>query len=315
MNRLLTGLAAGILLGGWLSAAAPAAEKSVGILWFGKSGLAKQVMTGFIKQMSEKAPEVKLEFKPDLPNSEAAAPIYAEWQKSKSVIVFLRSNGATYMKKNPPQVPGLVGACNNPQELGVVEKLEAPEGNITGVSYYIPIASQLAVYKQIFPNLKTIGLLLEKGHPSTPIESAGTQAACPALGLTCVEAICADKTELLQKTKELAEKCDLLIIGTQSLILDNCKAMLPVAGEKPVVSYSDKPIEQHAALCGLAADNSKLGQMLADSAIALINEGKKVSEVPVKFDPEPQFLVCPALLERYKVELPEALKAKAVFVK
>ncbi len=309
MTRLLSAAMAAILLGGMLSASASAADKSVGILWFGKSGLAKQVMTGFIKQMGEKAPDIKLEFKPDLPNPEAAEPIYAEWQKSKNVIVFLRSNGATYMKKNPPQVPGLVGACNNPQELGVVEKLEAPEGNITGVSYYIPIANQLAVYKQIFPNLKTIGLLLEKGHPSTPIESTGTQAACPALGLTYMEAVCADKTELLQKTKELADKCDLLIIGTQSLILDNCK------GEKPVVSYSDKPIEQHAALCGLAADNSKLGQMLADSAIALLNDGKKVSEVPVKFDPEPQFLVCPALVERYKVELPEALKAKAVFVK
>ena len=131
--------------------AALAADKQIGVMWMGESGLAKDVSRGFLQQIKSKAPEIDMEFKIELPGVEAAEPIYRKWQKEKDGVVFLRSSGARYMGKNPPQIPGFIGGCSHPTLLGAVYNLEAPEGMITGVTYYLDARKKIAVFQRLFP--------------------------------------------------------------------------------------------------------------------------------------------------------------------
>ena len=80
------------------------------------------------------------------------------------------------------------------------------------------------------------------------------------------------------------------IIGNQGLVIDATAKLVEKAGNTPVLAYSSKPVND-GALGGFVADDVKLGQMLAESLVDVVVNGKAIKDVPVKVDPEPKFFV------------------------
>ena len=152
-------------------------------MWIGKSGMARRVYTGFMERLKARDPDIVCEIHSELPDEASAARVYNDFQDSKDAIVFLRSTGAKYMGQNPPKVPGFFGGCSHPEILGAVTDMATPDKNITGVTYFLPARMQLEVFKTIFPNLKSVGLLVEEGHPSSLIDQEETQKACHEMGI------------------------------------------------------------------------------------------------------------------------------------
>jgi len=294
---------------------AQAEDKQVGVLWIGKSGMAERVSKGLVAQLKEKAPAIAVEFKPALPDENAAKAVYDAWQEEKAAIVFLRSNAVPFLVKNPSKIPVFIGACNNPVALGAMDDMEAPGGKITGVTYFLPARQQVELYRKIWPELKSLALLCEKGHPGAAIDTNGTREACQALGIEYKEALCANKAEVLLNAKALAEQVDLLVMGSQALVTENAAAIVGIAGKTPLVSYAEKPIKQGAALCGLVPDDVKLGRLLADSVVEAVAGGTDPGKIAVKTDPEPRFLVSQTYMDKIGVEIPADLKATVEIVR
>jgi putative ABC transport system substrate-binding protein len=283
-------------------------SKKVGVMWIGESSMAKRVIKSFKEQMEEKAPDVQIEYKMEISGEPDALDIYERYQKEKDAVVFLRSNAIKFMLKHPPMRPAFCGACNNPVALGAMKDMNAPDGNITGVTYYIPAAKKIAVLQKVFPNLGRVGLLTEKGHPSSPIDRAETEAACKAAGIKFYQVICTSKEEVGKGARSLVDKeVDIIIIGDQSLIIHNALVVASAAGGIPVVSYAEGPIKRKHALCGFVPNDEKLGRMLADSLIDVILGGKKISDISVKVDPKPRLLINVKMMEKLGVTIPADL--------
>ena len=134
----------------------------IGVAWAGKSGMAERVTAGFEQGMKELAPDIKIEYQKELGSVDDLAVVAAKWEKEKNGMVLLRSNAAKWLGQNPPTIPTFIGACNNPNQLGAVKNLQAPEGNITGVTYYLPVDSQFEIFQAIIPDLKSLLLVLGK---------------------------------------------------------------------------------------------------------------------------------------------------------
>ena len=284
--------------------------KKIGLMWIGKSGMADTVARGFLERLKEIASDVEVEVKMNLADMEEGARVFHSFEQGKDGIVFLRSTGARFMGKNPPAVPSFFGGCTNPVVLGALKNIEAPEGKVTGVTYYLPHDLSFDAIQSLFPRVKKIGLLLEKGHPGAHIDQQGTRAVCGKRDIEYQEAICATKQELVLAVKKMRGKVDLMIIGNQALIIDNARMIVTVAEDTPVVSYSKKAIEA-AALAGLVPSDFKLGRMLADSVVDVVVRGKKVKDVPVKTDPIPSLLINRRTMEKMKLEFPPEIMKTA----
>jgi putative ABC transport system substrate-binding protein len=205
-----------------------------------------------------------------------------------------------------------VGATNNPLYLGAVNSLSAPQRNVTGVTYFIPYENRFRVIKSLFPDIKSLALLVQNGHPSAPIDQQGTKAQCRLLNIAYHEVVVSTPEELIQKAGDLADKVDLFVIGNQALIIDNTVSLLAVSNKSktPIFSYADKAVKS-GAVAGLSADDWKLGTMLADSVIAVVVNGKPVSSVPVKMDPEPKLLINKAMMGSLGLSFPPDVLTKA----
>ncbi|MBI4979107.1 MAG: hypothetical protein HZC28_16625 [Spirochaetes bacterium] len=281
-------------------------QKSVGVMWYQKSTMADDVTKGFAEAMKTGAPAVTIEYQKDL-TKEDAKTVYARFQKEKNAVVFLRSDGATMAKELGGTKPVFLGACNNPEQLGVIKNMAAPEGFMTGVTYSIPADVHFGLYKKVFPSLKSVTLVVHSTHSGAPVDRAGTKKACTANGIAYNEIAAASLEEIVAGVK--AVKSDLIILGVQNVVFDNADKIIAVTGNTPVVSYDIKAVKK-GALLSLSADDVKLGKLLAQQVIDVLG-GKKISEVPVKFDDDPLFTVNMAAVKKYGVVIPFQLMKRA----
>lgn len=283
----------------------------VGVAWVGKSGMAENVMKGF--EDGIKGMNINLEYQKDLPSNEALAKVIERFTKEKGGILVLRSPCAEWLVKNPPAVPTFIAACNNPSQLGVIKNLKSPEGKITGVTYYIPAKINMDIFRAILPQMKTVYLLMEKGHPSAEIEEQETKVECAKLGVTYNGKMCTSIDEVTAAVKQNSGKVSCFIIGSQAMIMDNAARIVNAAGKTPVFSYSEKPIKS-GALGGYVADDKKLGRILAGQVVDVLVKHKAVKDTPVRFDPEPVFYLNGLTYKKLGLEIPPNVLGSAKII-
>jgi len=99
-------------------------------------------------------------------------------------------------------------------------------------------------------------------------------------------------------------------------VTDNLVSILAITNvaKKPIFSYASNRAEK-GATAELAANDSKLGSMLAESAIAVVMKGMPISKIPVKMDPEPETIVNGSMLTALNLSIRDAVLKKAKVLK
>ncbi len=277
----------------------------LGVVWMGESSMTERIEAAFREEIRRLVPDVKIE-KEHVAGMEDFAgleKVVRRFEKEKDGIVLLRSNGSKWLSENKTTIPTFIGATNNPAAIGAVRNMAAPEGNVTGVTYYLPHEIQFEIFRQILPEMDSILLLLQKGHASTGVDRAGTQAVCQRMGIAYNEVVSASAEDSIEAVKAGEGKVSAVVIGTNNINLDNSAAIVEAAGDIPVLSYTDKAVKQ-GALAGYVPDDKKRGRMLAQSAYDVLVKGTPIREVPVKTDPDPKFLLNGKTAQRLGIAIP-----------
>jgi putative ABC transport system substrate-binding protein len=288
----------------------------VGVCWYQKSGMAERVLKGLVEELKQRGDPVRLHVSANLADAAAArAAINANLAAGAKGIICLRSDGAKLLVAEPLPVPGFIGAAGDPVELGVCTDPSKPDRNITGVTYHLPMTQLFGVYRQFWPQLKRVGLLVQEGHPSAAIESKAMRTWCEANGVELTVVACADKVALAKAVKDLRERVDVLIGGNQNVIFDNGALVAQVAAKTPYVSLAEKPVMERQALLGVVPDDAKLGRLLAAAVVAVVVERRPLATVPIQGDDQPRLLVNEARLKALDLTLPAALANTSTLLK
>lgn len=293
-----------------------AAEKKIVLMWAGKSNMPRKVMMGFRARLRELAPGMQVKTHMDLKDMKEAEKLFREYEQTMDGIVFLRSNACEFLAHANPKIPCFVGGCNNPQDLGCVQNLGAPEGKVTGVTYFVPYDRRFQLIKELFPNLKSVALLAEKGHPAAKIDQDGTREQCARLGIQYREVLASNVRELVDGAARLADSVDLFITASNKVVMDNTTSLLAVCNKTktPMFAYSHAPVKR-GAVAGMAARDDYLGRLLAESVVDILINGKQVSQVPVKTDPDPEIGINEASMKSLGLTFPPAIMSKAKIYK
>ncbi len=287
----------------FISTSVNAQSIKLGYAWAGKSGMANRVTKGFDKAIKSMAPQIQIEYQKSLPDIKTLTMVIAGFEKSKKGMVILRSNGAKHLGKNAPAIPTFIGGCNHPGQLGAIRNLNAPEGNITGVTYFLPMKTQFEVFQAILPDMNSLVLLGDKNNPSSAVDRAETEKICGKLSLKCSYQLVSGKDKILNAVKSLQGKYSAFVIGNQAEVMALTAQIVDLAGKTPVLSYSSKPVKS-GALGGFVADDEKLGMMLAESVIEVLVNGMSIKSVPVKVDPEPRFFLNATTASKLSIDIP-----------
>ncbi len=97
--------------------------------------------------------------------------------------------------------------------------------------------------------------------------------------------------------------------------MDNVTSLLTITNPNrtPIFSYADKPVKS-GAVAGIAADDLKLGGMLAESVVDVIVKNKLISQVPVKIDPKPKLTINEGMTRSLGLKFPDTLLKEATII-
>lgn len=283
---------------------APADATEIGIAWVGENPRAEKAASVLNQSFPELAPQIKVEYQKELKTQEDLAKLVKKWEQEKDAIILMGSDSGTWAIKTSPSIPTFIAATSHPT-LGGLSNVERPEGNVTGVSRYVPMKTQFEIFKTILPQFKSIALVLAK-NPDGDVsyKSMALKKAADELGISYKEFQTSNTEEQLAAIKKVRDTVDAIIFGSSTLSGVTIDRLLDAVGKTPIFSVSTRNIKQGKMLLGCIADDREINYMLAQSVVDVVIGGKAVKDVPVKYDTKPLLYISAKIADKQNVNIP-----------
>ena len=267
--------------------------------------MAKRIVKGFLERSKELGDPFHITQKIELEKSSLKKEALLAENKNDALII-LRSSGARFLGKGIIKKPAFIGAANHPFFLDVIKDIKAPESNITGVTYAVPLNIPYEVFQTLIPKMKHVAFLYEKDHPGAQIDLHYTKIECKERNLQCIHIPISSEKEIFDAIQKHQAKTDVFALANNAILTDITHKIVEKASDKPVLSYGKAPVKL-GAIAGFAPDDHVLGKKLADSVHKVIIENIPIKKVPVVFG-KPDFYVNKQQLKKHNIELSAELR-------
>lgn len=164
---------------------------------------------------------------------------------------------AVATKKSPvlSVAPLLFTAITDPVGAGLVDSLERPGKNITGVSDMLPVDKHMAMLRRFYPGLKKLGMIYNAGEANSKTTVAMVQAEGAKIGFEVVEATVAKTSDVYQAAKSLVGKVDAVYLPTDNTVIAALESVIKVCEQEKLPLFSaDVDSVQRGTVAALAFD-------------------------------------------------------------
>lgn len=244
----------------------------------------------------------------DVGKNAANAPVMFGKIKSGNydVIVSVGTTGSKYLLDNAVTLPVVFSVVTDPVKSGIVASWEDTKNNFTGTSNKQSIEKQILSFKEIYPNVKRLGMIYKDAESNSLVQVEEVKSVKDKLGLTeVVTSPAKDADDLARAAQELVGKVDAVFLPADTTVGS-------VAAEKivnvlyphkiPVFSANEPPISV-GVLTGVCSDYYRLGVQTWDMTKKII-KGAKPQNMPVEIQQVPNFIVNIKAAEKLGIEIP-----------
>ena len=182
--------------------------------------------------------------------------------------------------------------------------------NVSGTSDLAPLKDQAAIFQELFPDAKNIGLLYCSAEPNSKYQIEVIKEYLTEMGYTCTEFTFADSNDVASVTQNAADNSDVLYIPTDNTAASCTEAIRNVVepAKMPVIAGE----EGLCAGCGVATLSISyydLGYATGEMAYEILVNGADVSTMDVRFAPNVVKKYNPEMCEIMGVQVPEDYEA------
>jgi putative tryptophan/tyrosine transport system substrate-binding protein len=223
--------------------------------------------------------------------------------------------GGVAAKKVATTIPVVFLAVGAPVDIGLVQSLSHPGGNMTGVTFESAIdtyAKRLQILTQIVPNLERVAVLRTIGDPNVTFAMKSVVQAAPALkvNLQPVDIKTADELpNAFETMKSLGAQALLVISSAVTYGASKQIAELALSHHLPSCS----PFREEVVAGGLVSLGPDM-EVMAEQGAELVNKiinGAKPSELPVEQPTRYEMFVNNRTAKTFGLILPETFLGRA----
>jgi putative tryptophan/tyrosine transport system substrate-binding protein len=218
---------------------------------------------------------------------------------------------AQVVKSKITDSPIVFAAVTDPVSAGLVKCPGAPEGNITGVSDLWPIGANLDLIRKVMPTAKVIGMVYDPGDASSSVTVPLITTEAEARGFKLESRPVHSTNEVAQSLASLQGKVDLMFTANDVTVTAALPALVEFAIQKKIPLFAgDYSSVQRGAVCAVGQNYYSVGAETAELIAALI-DGKKTSEIPIRYTKGGDIYVNAKAAELMGVQIPRDIAAKA----
>lgn len=156
--------------------------------------------------------------------------------------------------------------------------------NVSGTSDLAPLDQQAAMFTELLPNAKTVGLLYCSAEPNSEYQVKVVEEALKAKGLTCTRFSFSDTNDVSTVTADAAAKCDALYIPTDNTAASCASTIGNIVRDKKVpVIAGEAGICSGCGIATLSISYKDLGYKTGEMAAKILTGEAKVSEMPIEY--------------------------------
>ncbi len=207
---------------------------------------------------------------------------------SVDVAVGIATPVALALANTIKDIPVVFGTVTDPLGAGLVTTLDHGEGNVTGMSDAIPTDQHIALFKEI-AGLKTLGYIYTSNEANSVSSLELVKDACQKLGLNLVTQSITNSSEVKQAAETIVDRVDGIYLTTDNTVFSALASLVQVfeKAKKPIFSGDVTGAMEGGCLIASGFNYYKAGRATGEMVLDILN-GKKPSELPVRFMTEPE---------------------------
>lgn len=191
------------------------------------------------------------------------------------------AQGAAAAAENT-DIPVVFSAVTDPVSAGLVENMDAPEGNITGTSDAIPVEKIFALAEELTPEVNSFGLIYNTSEDNSLSVITEVKEYLDGKGIPYTEGAVTSAADVQTSARNLLGRCNAVFAPIDNTV---ASAMGVLADEaiqagKPVYVAADSMVAD-GGLATVGVNYTNLGSQTADMVLAILT-GTPVSQVPVE---------------------------------
>ncbi len=172
--------------------------------------------------------------------------------------------------------------------------------NITGTSDLAPLSEQAAMFKELLPDAKKIGLLYCSGEANSKYQVDIVTEELEKLGYTCTPYAFSDSNDVAAVVTTACSESDALYIPTDNTAAANTEIINNIASPANVpIIAGEEGICRGCGIATLSIDYYSIGEVAGEMAYEILVDGKNPAEMDIRF--------AEGLTKKYEAERAAAL--------
>lgn len=153
---------------------------------------------------------------------------------------------------------------------------------MTGIGSMIPVDKAFALAKELYPGLKTVGLVWNPSESNSQAFTKAARAACEKMGLKLLEANAENSTAVAEAASSLVSRSvDAVFISGDVMVLVAADSITAATRKAHIPAFSIiPPTVRRGTLFDLGANFYEVGHQVGELA-AYVLSGKDLATVPV----------------------------------
>ena len=202
-------------------------------------------------------------------------------------------------------IPIIMAGVTDPEAALVVDSLEEPGANITGVSDAVPLEEHFELMLAIQPDIQTLGMMYTTSDDSGSTETEQAKVIAEEMGLEVVVEGIAQAIDMQMVGQQLASQVDAVYIGSDNTIASAFETLVDVTDAETIGIYPsvDNMVRQ-GGVAALAINQADVGKQAAQMAVEVLN-GADTATMPVQFVENKQKLYNSETVANLGIEIPE----------
>lgn len=232
--------------------------------------------------------------------------------EKNDLVLAIATPSAQAVVKQVTDMPVLFAAVTDPLADNIVDNINAPSGNVTGVSDTNPVAVQqiMDFIAEQFPNVKNVGVVINEGETNAVIMADNAEKSLAEHGIKMIKAPVTNTSEVKQAVDSLVGRVDAIFITLDNVVVSGVDAIIQVANEKNIPFFSsDRDTVERGAFMTVGFKYYDHGYQAGLMAVEVLKNGKKPSELSVSFPDKVDFIINLKAADEQGIEVTDAMKA------
>lgn len=227
--------------------------------------------------------------------------------ESPDVLVGIATPTAQALAAATDDIPIVFSAVTDPVGAKLLDSMDAPGGNVTGLSDLSPVGQHVEIMAEIVPGLQTIGVVYNSAEANAVSLVDLLKSEASARGYAVREAVATRTAEVATSTQAISGESDIIYALTDNTVASAIASLVNAANQTntPVFAAESSFVDK-GAVAGVGFDYFQIGYQAAEYVVKIL-EGAKPSDLPARVGLGTNVVINPPAAARLGVTLPASL--------